>query len=80
MKFDRIIERMVPGDVQAALATILRDHLTCECVDHRDVETHVEHLAKIAVEVLQPDFDNDDPDYIEFVNRIFEKDRDIPHE
>jgi hypothetical protein len=64
MKFDRIILSMVASDVQAVLSIAFRDHLVCECVDHRDVDAHCDHLADIAIEVLEYDGSDELADFV----------------
>jgi len=59
VRFDPIILGMVPSDLEAVLSMVIRDHLTCECVDRRDVEAHADHLAEEIREMLQTPPDPD---------------------
>lgn len=76
MKFDQIIAGMVAGDVQAVLSFAFRDHLGCECVDHRDRDTTAEHLAEIAIECLQ--MDDNSPEYNDFADQVLKRGRYAP--
>jgi len=65
MKFDRIVANMNRGDTEIVLAVVIRDHLTCECVDRRDIEAHADHIAKEVADLLQ--YDPRDDDLSDFV-------------
>lgn len=71
MKFDQIIAGMVPTDVEAVLSFAFRDHLSCECVDHRDVDVHCDHLAHIVIEVMA--MEDNSPEYNDFADMVLKR-------
>lgn len=71
MKLDQIIAGMVPSDVSAVIAIHLRDHLSCECVDHRDVDAHCDHLADMAVDAIQ--MTDASPEYEDFADSVLKR-------
>jgi hypothetical protein len=54
MKIDPLLQIMSEDTVRLLFEYCFRDHVACECVDHRDADQHTKHLAEIATEVLEP--------------------------